>query len=224
MKLVCYYASPITFNQTNDLYPDNIDANLCTHINVGMVTVTDNKIRIEKNLEEMFKRTTQLKNKNPNLKVLIWVGGAYSPGFSEMVANHANRKQFIQSLKYALETYALDGIDIDWEFPAAHNRERQHFSQLLHEIRREYQREHRTYLLSVAVAAPEGIVFFAYDIGEINKYADYVNIMTYDYHFYSDATPFTGKIQIQFKFVMILIFILWNFGFWLFDEIRELTV
>lgn len=85
------------------------------------------------------------------------------------------------------------GLDIDWEFPSAHNRERQHFSQLLHEIRREYEREHRTYLLSVAVAAPEGIAFYAYDIGEINNYADYVNIMSYDYHFYTKASPFTGN-------------------------------
>lgn len=192
-KLVCYYNSPNAFNQTNDLYPDNIDPNLCTHINVGMIWVTQNQLVIENNLREMFKRTTQLKKKNPDLKVLIWVGGAYSPGFSEMVANHANRKEFIQSLKLVLETYALDGIDIDWEFPSAHNRERQHFSQLLREIRREYQREHRTYLLSVAVAAPEGIVFYAYDINEINKYVDFVNIMTYDYHFYSPGTPFTGE-------------------------------
>lgn len=192
-KLVCYYNSPISLNHTNALYPDSIDANLCTHINVGMVWVTNNTIVIEDHLKEMFKRTTQLKNQNPSLKVLVWVGGAYSPGFSEMVLNHANRKKFIQSLKSVLETYGLDGIDIDWEFPSAHNRERQHFSQLLHEIRREYQREHRTYLLSVAVAAPEGIVFYAYDIEEINKYADFVNIMTYDYHFYSPSTPFTGK-------------------------------
>lgn len=193
LKLVCYYNSPNSFNQSNDLYPDNIDPNLCTHINVGMILVTKNQLVVENNLKEMFKRTTQLKKKNPDLKVLIWVGGAYSPGFSEMVVNHANRKEFIQSLKLVLETYALDGIDIDWEFPSAHHRERQHFSQLLREIRREYQREHRTYLLSVAVAAPEGIVFYAYDIGEINKYVDFVNIMTYDYHFYSLGTPFTGK-------------------------------
>jgi chitinase len=75
-----------------------------------------------------------------------------------MVANHANRKRFIQSLKYVLETYHMDGIDLDWEFPNGFTKERLHFSQLLHEIRREYQREHRTYLLSVAVAGEQKIV------------------------------------------------------------------
>lgn len=80
----------------------------------------------------------------------------------------------------------------DWEFPITSYRRRMHFSQLLHEIRREYEREQRTYILSVAVAAPEGIAYFAYDIGIINENCDYVNIMTYDYHFYSKSSPFTG--------------------------------
>lgn len=191
-KLVCYYSTPNVLNHTNELYPDRIDPHLCTHINVGIVYIENNRMVFDATLEELFRRTNELKRKNPELKILIWVGGAGSIGFSEMVKNHANRKEFIRSLKSALEKYRLDGIDIDWEFPSAHNRERQHFSQLLHEIRREYQREHRTYLLSVAVAAPQGIVFYAYDIGEINQYADFVNIMTYDYHFYSRGSPFTG--------------------------------
>lgn len=191
-KLVCYYSTPV-LNHSSELYPDRIDAKLCTHINIGMVWVEHNVITIDDALKELFKQTSQLKRINPELKVLVWVGGISSYGFSQMVKNHANRKSFIRSLKSILEEYRLDGVDIDWEFPSAHNRERQHFSQLLHEIRREYEREHRTYLLTVAVAAPEGIVFYAYDIGEINKYADFVNIMTYDYHFYSKAAPFTGK-------------------------------
>lgn len=137
------------------------------------------------------------KRSNPDLKVLIWVGGpSDSAGFIEMIANHANRKEFIRSLKRALETYRLDGLDLDWEFPHAHNRKKQHSSQLLHEIRREYEREHRTYLLSVAVAAPEGIVYFAYDINEINQYCDYVNVRTNDYHMYSKSSPFTGNYSL----------------------------
>lgn len=43
----------------------------------------------------------------------------------------------------------------------------------------------------------EGIAFFAYDVGELNNYADYVNIMTYDYHFWSAETPFTGTFIIK---------------------------
>lgn len=125
-----------------------------THLNVGIVPILDNVLVMDDTLHEMFEQTKSLKAQNKELKVLIWVGGFDSYGFPAMTQNHANRKQFIQSLKKYLEMYRLDGVDLDWEFPSAHNRDRQHFSQLLHEIRREYQREHRTYLLSVAVAAP----------------------------------------------------------------------
>lgn len=199
-KLVCYY-DVTDIHSSTALLPDKIDYKLCTHLNIGMVSLNGNELIIDNTLHTILVQINELKLiKNRQLKVLLWVGGASSIEFSGMVKNHANRKQFIQSLKSALEIYRLDGVDLDWEFPSAYNRERQHFSQLLHEIRREYQREHRTYLLSVAVAAPEGIAYFAYDIAELNNYADYVNVMTYDYHFYSKGTPFTGKIYLIFAF------------------------
>lgn len=116
-----------------------------------------------------------------------------------MIKNHANRKIFIQSIKSTLEKYHLDGVDLDWEFPSSFNKERMHFSQLLHEIRREYEREHRTYLLTVAVAAPQTLIDYSYDVEEINSYTDYVNIMTYDYHLYTHQTPYTGKTFLSFS-------------------------
>lgn len=67
--------------------------------------------------------------------------------------------------------------------------------QLLHDIRREYQREHSTYLLSIAVAAPSIFVDMCYDVRMINENVDYVNIMTYDYHFYTKGTPYTGNYE-----------------------------
>ncbi|KAI8035077.1 hypothetical protein M5D96_012170 [Drosophila gunungcola] len=111
-----------------------------------------------------------------------------------MVVNHAMRKVFLRSLRQIMRTYpSLDGIDLDWEFPSAYDRERMHLSQLLHEIRMEWQREKRPNdILSLAVAAPEGIALYAYDIRELNLYADYVNLMAYDFHFYRKDMPFTG--------------------------------
>lgn len=196
-KLVCYYSATFKSNlQVKDVYP-----HLCTHLHVGQASIENNRIIIDDNVKLALEQATELKVQNKEIKVMIWVGGGGgSSGFPEMVVNHANRKQFIQSLKEVLETYGIDGVDLDWEFPSAYQRERQHFTQLLHEIRREYQREHRTYLLSVAAAAPEGIAFFSYDIAELNSYADYVNIMTYDFHFYTKDTPFTGTNSNGFFF------------------------
>lgn len=201
-KLVCYYASPSTLKHPNELYPSQIDPFLCTHINVGIVPIRNNRIFVDSILHELFKQMSSLKDTNINLKVLLWIGGpSDSLSFLEMIKNHASRKDFIRSIKFVLEQYRLDGVDLDWEFPITYNKSQIHFSQLLHEIRREYEREHRTYLLSVAVAAPEGIAYFAYDIRVLNQNCDYVNIMTYDYHFYSKSSPFTGilfKISVIF--------------------------
>ncbi|XP_055600421.1 chitinase-like protein 3 [Uranotaenia lowii] len=193
-KIVCYYTTPPMGSNKlrSNLYPEHIDPFLCTHLNVGMAEVVNSTLFINDDLRLVFSRIKQLKKANKGLKVLLWVGGGQMGGFSEMVANHAKRKLFIQSLKANLERYQLDGVDLDWEFPGTEGKNRMHFSQLLHEIRREYQREHRTYILSVAVAAQATIAYLSYDVREINNYADYVNIMTYDLHFYTPGTPQTG--------------------------------
>ncbi|XP_035898752.1 chitinase-3-like protein 1 [Anopheles stephensi] len=203
-KIVCYYTTPALnaarrqgglgrgHNLRHILQPDHIDATLCTHLNIGIIDIVNHTLYIDADVREALASTKQLRRVNPSLRILLWVGGASVGGFAEMVETHATRKLFIQSVKAMLELYHLDGVDLDWEFPDNGGKRRMHFSQLLHEIRREYQREHRTYILSVAVAPQETIAYMAYDVAEINNYADYVNLMTYDYHFYSPDLPQTG--------------------------------
>ncbi|CAG9785354.1 unnamed protein product [Diatraea saccharalis] len=196
----CYYDTP-SLNESNQLLPTDIHPHLCTHINVAFARIVNKKISLEDSQYKVLLDIIKLKTVNPTLKILLSVGGAGNgSGFSEMVINHASRKLFIKSVKSILHNYNLDGIDIDWEFPVFDNgksnntdsRERQHFSQLLREIRSEYIREKRDYLLTVAVAAPKTIVDVSYDIDQLNLYTDYVNVMTYDFHSYTKYTPFTG--------------------------------
>ncbi|XP_063705923.1 acidic mammalian chitinase [Culicoides brevitarsis] len=190
-RLVCYYAVPDEVDSMS-LKVTDIEAELCTHLNIGVIDVQQNALVLTDKVRQTLRDVKALKVKNKDLKVLLWVGAAYTGHFSEMVHNHANRKMFIRSLKATLEEFRIDGIDLDWEFPNGMTNERIHFAQLLHEIRREYQREHRTYLLSLAVAAPSVLVDMTYDVREINNYVDFVNIMTYDFNFYSKQTPWTG--------------------------------
>ncbi|CAH2107896.1 unnamed protein product [Euphydryas editha] len=195
----CYYNIPNPTNSTQ-LMPSSIHPHLCTHINIAFAQVRNKEIYLEDNQLKILPDIVKLKTYNPDLKILLSVGGAGNDkGFSEMVVNHASRKIFIKSIKNILRKFSLDGIDLDWEFPAVkeyhevfRKRERQHFSQLLREIRTEYIREKRNYLLTVAVASPHIIVDVAYDVDQINMYVDYANIMTYDFHVYSKLTPFTG--------------------------------
>lgn len=195
----CYYNIPTPTN-TTQLMPSNIHPHLCTHINVAFASVKNKQIFLDDDQLKILPDIVKLKAYNPDLKILLSVGGAGNEvGFSEMVVNHASRKIFIKSIKNILRKFSLDGVDLDWEFPAVkeyqevfRKRERQHFSQLLREIRAEYIREKRNYLLTVAVASPQIIVDVAYDVDQINMYVDYANIMTYDFHTYTKLTPFTG--------------------------------
>ncbi|XP_034826935.1 chitinase-3-like protein 1 [Maniola hyperantus] len=196
--LVCYYNTPRP-GAARQLQPRDIHPRLCTHINVAFATIEDDEIHLEEHQRQTISELVKLKETNPNLKVLLSVGGAGShSGFQNMVSNHTCRKTFIRSIKYILRNLTLDGVDLDWEFPAveyqseAGKRERQHFSQLLREIRAEYRRERRSYLLTVAAAAPQVIVDAAYDVEQLNLYVDLVNIMTYDFHTYTRFTPLTG--------------------------------
>lgn len=191
-RLVCYYAS----DGTHNLSLLDVPGDLCTHINIGPATLDNATIVLPDTLRQVLQNDTRsFRAAHPQVHLLLWIGGADSGrSFALMVANHAMRKLFLRSLREILRTYpSLDGIDLDWEFPSAYDRERMHLSQLLYEIRTEWRREKRTNdILSLAVAAPEGIAFYAYDIREINLYADYVNLMSYDFHFYREDTPFTG--------------------------------
>ena len=61
-------------------------------------------------------RIDVLKGKNPDLKVLLSVGGWECRGFSDAAATEEGRKTFAQSCKNVIDEYGLAGIDLDWEY------------------------------------------------------------------------------------------------------------
>lgn len=118
-KLICYYTTPryASSNRRKHIRSDptlkikDINPHLCTHLNIGIIEISNCSLVIDPDLINAFKASNLLKGKNDKLKVMLWVGGAdESMGFMEMVESHANRKRFIQSLKAALEEYSLDGV------------------------------------------------------------------------------------------------------------------
>lgn len=87
-----------------------------------------------------FNQLKQLKAKNPNLKVMISLGGwTWSKNFSKAAATDQSRKKLVSScidlyIKGNLPVIdgrggqgaaagVFDGIDIDWEWPGSHNGE-----------------------------------------------------------------------------------------------------
>ncbi|GLG98906.1 Probable chitinase 10 [Gryllus bimaculatus] len=193
LKLVCYYSFPYK----DDLKPERIDPGLCTHINIASLAVTNKSLsEITPEISKVIKEVVALKTQKPLLKVLLCIGGYSAPGgFNDMVKKHEDRKRFIRQVLQVLKDYSLDGVDLDWEFPSWPEEDKQEkidFNVLLREFREAFEEEHKPFLLSVAVGSPGSIIDQSYDVEEMAKHVDYVNLMAYDYHFYVWYFPVTG--------------------------------
>lgn len=192
---VCYYTS-------GNPAPNLLNTTLCTHIIAGFSVVTNGVLDLgTADKKKFFMQTTDLKRNNSELKVLLTVGGGGSNGgFSEAVNSISNRTKFIISTLATLGKYNFDGLDIDWEFPVWNDGVKEDKSNLISFLK-EFKALSTFYarlvgkppsLLTVAVAAVQGIITSSYDIPEMAKYVDFINLMSYDYHDYLWYTPFTG--------------------------------
>ena len=68
---------------------------------------------------DTYRRFNALKQKNPNLKTFLSIGGwnSGSEQWSMMVSEPERRKIFIDSVMKFVSTFGWDGIDFDWEYP-----------------------------------------------------------------------------------------------------------
>ena len=103
--------------------PEQIAADVLTHINFAFALISPSfqVIEMTKGDSDLWLRTTALKKGRPGLKVFLSIGGwtfndpPTQNIFSNMVGSAANTNTFIKSILSVMETYAFDGIDVDWE-------------------------------------------------------------------------------------------------------------
>ena len=89
-----------------------------------------------------------------------------------------------------MNEYSFDGLDLDWEFPGfpkKNGTERRGYTAIITKLRRVFGRK---YLLTVAVPAQERVFKSGYELLEISRQVDWLNVMTYDYYVWTSL--FTG--------------------------------
>lgn len=156
------------------------DPQYMTHINYafGHVNESFNGVKIDN--EERLRQIVDLRKQKPELKVLLSIGGWGSGRFSEMAANDEYRRAFAADCDRVVKEFALDGIDIDWEYPTSSMAnissspdDTENFTLLMQDIRVAIGNEKELTLATVASAR-------YIDFKAILPSVDFVNIMAYD--------------------------------------------
>jgi chitinase len=143
-----------------------------------------------------------LKQISPTLEVVVSIGGgAHSGAFSDIALTPESRSRFVASCLTLIEKYGLDGVDIDWEYPAQPRKDgnfrpddKHNYTLLLRDLRQAFDsaatRLHKHLINSTAT---NGKAFFLHntEMGEVSRYVDTVNLMGYD--FYPGGAKITGN-------------------------------
>jgi len=191
-KVICYYESWANFRPSpQDFSIDRIDPHACTHLMYAFAGLEESNNTIKSLIPEYdvvaggYKSIVSLKGKNPDLKVIIAVGGWNEGGkkYSNMVTTDTSRKMFVDSVVKFLEENHFDGLDINWEYPGASDRggratDKENFAKLVMELKEAFKPH--GWSLSAAVSPARFRIDEGYDVKSLSTYLDFINVITYD--------------------------------------------
>ncbi|RMJ22361.1 chitinase [Aspergillus sp. HF37] len=185
-RKVAYYESWASRRECNTFQPSDINASRWTHINIAFAVLDwVGKITpASKEDEEIYNKAMALKDENEDLQIWIAVGGKTmgSRRFSNMASSRRSREKFIQSAKEFMDAHGFDGIDIDWEYPAAthmggQRRDTENLTKLVKEMREAFGDKK-----GISVAVPAGHYLKGFDLKSMQSDLDMINFMSYDLH------------------------------------------
>ncbi|ENN79266.1 hypothetical protein YQE_04301, partial [Dendroctonus ponderosae] len=192
-SVICYHGTWSYYRTGNGKFVfSNVPTDLCTHYIytfMGLDSSTSEVVSLDSWLDIDLGGITaaaNLKVTNPDLKVLLAVGGwnAGSAEFSVMAADATKRATFIASALSWVQTYGLDGFDLDWEYPArrdsTNSADKENLSLLVQEFYEVFNP--LGLLITAAVSVTPSSVDISYDVPVLSQYLDFINLMLYDFH------------------------------------------
>ena len=192
-KVVCYYPNWAHWRQqgSGKFTVDDIDPSICTHLIYAFVALNPETYTVKvfdpylditlKN----FEKFTNLKSANPDLKVLVALGGwtdsqGNKKAYKTLFATQSLRTKFIEDALNFLETHNFDGIDLDYEFPVEDDKD--NFGLFVKELREGLDSRNPQYELTAATSASPSKIAAGYPIGVMNDYMNAWHLMSYDMH------------------------------------------
>ena len=212
-RIVAHYSS---YSIYQDELITEVPAGRITHLIYGPVGISDNSqcestdewadtgfkypgdAENERNAGN-FKQLELIKEDNPDLQVIMSIGGwENSVLFSEVAADEDLRVRFVRSCLAYMRQHDFDGINIDWRYPVAGGladgkaEDADNFRLLLADFRGQVdywaEQDETDYVLTLnAPAVPELHEVFRPDLQQ--EFVDWMNLTTYGYHgSWSDIT------------------------------------
>lgn len=178
---IAYYAG----KNVNEI--DSFSVEKITHLIYSFAHLKGNRLNIDKAIDTMMiQKMISLKQKNPDLKVLLSLGGwGGCQTCSDVFATKKGRKEFAQSVKELSQYFGSDGIDLDWEYPSIEGfpnhkfllQDKKNFTALVKQLRKKLSRHA---IITFAAGGFDKYLNEAIDWQPVMKKVNYVNLMTYD--------------------------------------------
>ncbi len=167
---------------------DSIPYSCLTHINYAFALPNaDGHLRPLENTAKLQELISL--SHNAGVKVLISIGGwsdengPLDPVFETIGANPSYRNNLINDIVSLVDSFYLDGADVDWEYPDAGN-SAANFDSLMTRLYQLLHPEGKLVTAAVAGNSWGGGGIHAY----LKNFVDWVNIMCYDFNEYNHST------------------------------------
>lgn len=165
----------------------NVPAEKLTHIIFSFCHLKGNKLNVDNATDTAtIKSLVGLKKKNPQLKVILSLGGwGGCETCSDVFSSASARTEFAESVKHLNNYFGTDGIDLDWEYPSIEGlpghkygpQDKPNFTALVTELRRVLGRKQE---ISFATGGFQKCLEESIDWVNVMPHVNYVNLMSYD--------------------------------------------
>ncbi|KRZ70914.1 putative endochitinase [Trichinella papuae] len=176
----CYFTNWAQYRPEKGKYfPEDFQEDLCNYVFYAFASINENLeiTNFEWNdIDRLYPDLMKFKELNSDLKIILSVGGA----------TLGTKQNFANSAVLFCRKHGFDGIDIDWEYPdsAEDNQNLVLLSRVLLEtfITEAQQSGNRRLFLTSAVTADQVKADIGYNVSELSKIWDFMNLMSYDFH------------------------------------------